>query len=38
MAKNVAIMGAPGAVGKELLALLEERNFPIGVLRLLASA
>jgi aspartate-semialdehyde dehydrogenase len=38
MAKNVAIMGATGAVGQELLALLEERNFPIGELRLLASA
>ena len=34
---NVAIMGATGAVGTELLALLEERNFPIKSLKLLAS-
>lgn len=36
--KNIAIMGATGAVGQELLALLEERNFPVGQLKLLASA
>ena len=35
---NVAIMGATGAVGAELLALLDERNFPLNSLRLLASA
>jgi aspartate-semialdehyde dehydrogenase len=34
---NVAILGATGAVGTELLALLEERNFPLGNLKLLAS-
>ena len=34
---RVAILGATGAVGTELLALLEERNFPLGELRLLAS-
>ena len=34
---NVAILGATGAVGTELLALLEERNFPIGKLQVLAS-
>ena len=34
---NVAILGATGAVGTEILALLEERNFPIGKLKLLAS-
>ncbi len=34
---NVAILGATGAVGTELLALLEERNFPLGELKLLAS-
>ena len=34
---NVAILGATGAVGTELLALLEERNFPLGKLKLLAS-
>jgi aspartate-semialdehyde dehydrogenase len=34
---NVAILGATGAVGTELLALLEERNFPLGELKVLAS-
>ena len=34
---NVAIMGATGAVGGEFLSILEERNFPIKELRLLAS-
>lgn len=34
---NVAIVGATGAVGGEFLRLFEERNFPIGELRLLAS-
>lgn len=38
MSKNIAIMGATGAVGQELLALLEERNFPVNQLKLLASA
>lgn len=37
MSKHVAIMGATGAVGQELLSLLEERNFPIASLKLLAS-
>jgi aspartate-semialdehyde dehydrogenase len=36
--KNVAIAGATGAVGAELLKVLEDRDFPIGNLRLLASA
>lgn len=36
-AYNVAIMGATGAVGTELLQLLDERNFPIKSLKLLAS-
>ncbi|ABZ84863.1 aspartate-semialdehyde dehydrogenase [Heliomicrobium modesticaldum Ice1] len=35
---NVAIVGATGAVGQELLKVLAERNFPVGELRLLASA
>jgi len=35
---NVAILGATGAVGREMLKVLEERDFPIGELRLLASA
>ena len=35
---NVAVLGASGAVGQELLVLLEERSFPIANLKLLASA
>lgn len=34
---NVAILGATGAVGKEFLELIEERNFPFAELKLLAS-
>jgi len=34
---NVAILGATGAVGKEMLKILGERNFPVNELRLLAS-
>ena len=34
----VAIVGATGAVGLELIRCLENRNFPLGALRLLASA
>jgi len=34
---RVAILGATGAVGTELLELLETRNFPVGQLKLLAS-
>ena len=34
---KVALLGATGAVGLELLKLLEERSFPVGELRLLAS-
>ncbi|MBO4336390.1 MAG: aspartate-semialdehyde dehydrogenase [Desulfovibrio sp.] len=34
---NVGILGATGAVGQEMLKVLEERNFPIAELRLLAS-
>ena len=37
-AYNVAVMGATGAVGEEMLKILEERNFPVDQLRLLASA
>ncbi len=39
MAKNyhVAIVGASGAVGIELLRVMERRNFPVADLRLLAS-
>lgn len=35
---NVAIVGSTGAVGVELLRVLEERNFPLASLRLLSSA
>ena len=35
---NVAIMGATGAVGQVMMEILAERNFPMGELRLLASA
>jgi aspartate-semialdehyde dehydrogenase len=34
---RVAILGATGAVGTELLTLLEERNFPLSELKLLSS-
>jgi len=33
----VAVLGASGAVGQELLLLLAERQFPVGRLTLLAS-
>ena len=36
--KNVAIVGATGAVGVEMLQCLEQRNFPVKSLTLLASA
>lgn len=35
--KNVAVVGATGAVGRETLRVLEERRFPVGELRLFAS-
>ena len=35
---NMTILGATGAVGREMLTIPEERNFPIGELRCLASA
>lgn len=34
---NVAVVGATGAVGQQIITLLEERNFPIAELRPLAS-
>ena len=34
---NVAVAGATGAVGNEMIKVLEERNFPVGQLKLLAS-
>ena len=38
MSKRVAIVGATGAVGQELLKILVEREFPVASLKLLASA
>ena len=35
---NVAVVGATGAVGVEMLKCLEERNFPVKTLKLLASS
>ena len=35
---TVAILGATGAVGREMLKILQERNFPVGKLIPLASA
>ena len=35
---TVAILGATGAVGREMMNILEERNFPVGKLIPLASA
>ena len=35
---NIAVVGATGAVGRECLAILEQRRFPHGGLRLLASS
>jgi len=37
MSKNIVIVGATGAVGKEVLRCLEDLNFPISQLRLVAS-
>ena len=34
---NVAVVGATGAVGNEMVATLEQRNFPVDKLKLLAS-
>lgn len=35
---NVAVVGATGAVGEQIIGLLEKRNFPIAELKLLSSA
>lgn len=35
--KHVAIVGATGAVGQEMIRVLEQRNFPVSKLTLLAS-
>jgi len=36
--RSVAVVGATGAVGREMLATLHRRSFPVGSLRLMASA
>jgi aspartate-semialdehyde dehydrogenase len=36
-AQNIAVVGATGAVGVEILRVLERRNFPVASLKLLAS-
>jgi len=36
-AYDVGVVGATGAIGRELVAILEQRKFPLGQLRLLAS-
>lgn len=35
---NIAVVGATGAVGQEMLAILAERDFPVARLRAMASA
>lgn len=35
---NVAVVGATGAVGAQIVSLLEQRNFPVNQLKLLSSA
>lgn len=35
---NIAVVGATGVVGREMMEILEERNFPYSNLKLLASA
>jgi aspartate-semialdehyde dehydrogenase len=37
MSTNIAIVGATGAVGRTMLEILIERDFPVGELRLMAS-
>ena len=36
--KNVAVVGATGAVGRAMLSILSERDYPVAELRLMASA
>ncbi|WP_297445336.1 aspartate-semialdehyde dehydrogenase [Desulfurobacterium sp.] len=37
MGYSVAVVGATGAVGKEMIKVLEQRNFPVDKIKLLAS-
>lgn len=34
---NIAVVGATGAVGREMVKVLEQRNFPVNKLKLLAT-
>lgn len=34
---NIAVVGATGAVGREMIGILHDRNFPVNELRLMAS-
>jgi len=36
--RSVAVVGATGAVGRTMISILEERAFPVGSLRLMASS
>src|SRR4030042_648890 len=38
MAKNIAIAGVTGAVGQEFIKILEQRDFPVKSIKMLASA
>ena len=38
MAKNVAIAGVTGAVGQEFIKILEQRDFPVKSIKMLASS
>jgi aspartate-semialdehyde dehydrogenase len=38
MSNKVTLVGATGAVGREMAAILQERNFPVGEMRMLASS
>ncbi|PKL48156.1 MAG: aspartate-semialdehyde dehydrogenase [Planctomycetes bacterium HGW-Planctomycetes-1] len=38
MSKNIAIAGITGAVGREFIKILEQRNFPVKSVKMLASA
>lgn len=35
--RSIAVVGATGAVGRAMLSILEERRFPVGSIRLMAS-
>ena len=37
MSYKIAVVGATGSVGREMLNILAERNFPIGQIEALAS-